>query len=105
MLDEVAQRLGQKIQTVMGLDCIELPRICPIPGRGSSWQGDQDDRPHGSGCITSLCGLHPDDLVAQRVSRRRQSLRDENRLLPGLWTRYEYFRMDDAKDDAEDDAE
>ena len=24
MLDEVAQRLDQKIQTVMGLDCIEI---------------------------------------------------------------------------------
>jgi hypothetical protein len=71
------------------------------PGRATSTTGPT------SPCVLCHCdGLHPDDPVAQRVSRRRQSKRyaTENRLLPGLWTRYEYFRMDDAKGDAEDDA-
>jgi hypothetical protein len=52
-----------------------LPRICPIPGRGSAWQGDQHDSPTGPGVLHHCDGLHPNDPVAQRVSRRRQSER------------------------------
>jgi hypothetical protein len=76
------------------------------PEGGSSWQGDQHDRPTGPGVLRHCDGFHPDDLVAQRVSRRRQSERYATKTGCcrdyGLGT--SNFRMDDAKGDAEDDA-